>query len=42
MALLPALGGGEPEILCAAMHRASPLSGMTLMSLQTSAFHSAP
>jgi hypothetical protein len=42
MALLTALGDGEPELLCAAMHHASPLSGMTLMYLLMSAFHSAP
>jgi hypothetical protein len=42
MALLTAFGGGELELLCAAMHHASPLSGMTLMYLLMSAFHSAP
>ncbi len=42
MALLSALSGGEPEILCAAMQHASPLSGMVLMYLLMSAFHSAP
>jgi hypothetical protein len=46
MAILIALGGGEPEFLCAAMHaamhHASPLSGMALMYLLTSAVHSAP
>ena len=42
MALLTALSGGEPEILCAAKHHASPLNGMILMYLLMSAFHSAP
>jgi hypothetical protein len=42
MALLTDLGGGEPELLGAAMHHASPLSGMAPMYLPTSAFHSAP
>jgi hypothetical protein len=42
MALLIALSGGEPEILCAAMQHASPLSGMILMYLLMGAFHSAP
>ena len=41
ISLLTALSGGEPEILCAAMHHASPLSGMIPMYLM-SAFHSAP
>jgi hypothetical protein len=41
MALLTALGGSEPDILCAAMQHASPL-GMTLMYLLMSAFHAAP
>ncbi len=42
MALLTAFGGGEPDILCAAMQHASPLSGMIPMYLLMSAFHSAP
>jgi hypothetical protein len=42
MALLTALGGGEPDVLCAAMQHASPLSGMTLMYLLMSALHAAP
>jgi hypothetical protein len=42
MALLTALGGGEPDVLCAAMQHASPLSGMTLMYLLMSVFHAAP
>jgi hypothetical protein len=36
------LGGGEVEVLCSAAHDASPLSGMVLMYLLMSAFHSAP
>ena len=40
MALLTSvLGGGAPDILCAA---ASPLSGMTAMYLLMSAFHARP
>jgi hypothetical protein len=35
-------GGSAPDALCAAMHAASPLSGMTCMYLLMSAFHSAP
>jgi hypothetical protein len=42
MALLTALGGGEPAILCAAMQHASPLNGMIPMYLLMSVFHSAP
>jgi hypothetical protein len=42
MALLTALGGGEPDVLCAAMLHVSPLSGMTLMYLLMSVFHVAP
>jgi hypothetical protein len=42
MALLTALGGSEPDIFCAAMQHASPLSGMTLMYLLMSALHAAP
>jgi hypothetical protein len=41
MALLTALGGGQPDILCMAMQRASPFNGMILMYLLMSAFHSA-
>ena len=36
------LGAGSQDMLCAAMHRASPLSGMTAMYLLMSAFHAAP
>src|SRR5712671_2725969 len=35
------LGGGPPDTFCSAAHRASPLSGMVLMYLLMSAFHSA-
>jgi hypothetical protein len=42
MALLTTLGGGQPDILCAAMHHASAFSGMVLMYLLMSAFHAAP
>jgi hypothetical protein len=42
MALLSALGNGQPNILCGAMQHASPLSGMTLMCLLMSAFHMGP
>jgi hypothetical protein len=41
MALLTALGDGEPDFLCAAVHHASPLSEMVPMYLLMSAFHSA-
>ena len=36
-----AVGGGEANALCSGAH-ASPLSGMTLMYLLMSAFHSVP
>jgi hypothetical protein len=39
MALLTGLGGGPPDMLCAAAHEASPLSGMVPMYLLMSAFH---
>jgi hypothetical protein len=42
MALLTALGSGQPDILCTAMHRASPFDGMVAMYLLMSAFHAAP
>jgi hypothetical protein len=42
MALLTALGGSEPDFLCAAMRHASPLDGMVPMYLLMSAFHAAP
>jgi len=43
MALLTGvLGGGAPDILCAASQGGSPLSGMIPMYLLMSAFHLAP
>ena len=43
MALLTGvLGGGPLDMLCSAMHDASPLAGMVPMYLLMSAFHSAP
>ena len=43
MALLTAiLGDGPQDMLCAAAHDASPLSGMIPMYMLMSAFHSAP
>jgi hypothetical protein len=42
MALLTILGGDVPDMLCSGAHGASPLSGMGLMYVLMSAFHSAP
>ncbi len=42
MALLTARGGGQPDILCAAMHHASPLGGMVPMYFLMSVFHAVP
>jgi hypothetical protein len=43
MAALTAVdGGGMPDMLCAAAHAASPLSGMVPMYVLMSAFHLAP
>jgi hypothetical protein len=43
MALMTgALGGGGADMLCAAAHDVSPLSGMLPMYLLMSAFHLAP
>jgi hypothetical protein len=43
MALLTGvLGGGPPYLLCSAVQDSSPLSGMILMYLLMSVFHSAP
>jgi hypothetical protein len=42
MALLTAFGGRQQDLLCAAMHHASPFSGMAPMYLLMSVFHSAP
>ncbi|HWX67866.1 MAG TPA: hypothetical protein VNZ27_15720 [Rhodanobacter sp.] len=42
MALLSgALGGGSMDMFCSSAHGASPLSGMTLMYVLMSVFHSA-
>jgi hypothetical protein len=41
MALLTAVFGSQ-DVLCAALHNASPLNGMAWMYLLMSAFHSAP
>ncbi len=42
MALLTAVFGGKPDVLCAALQGASPLSGMIPMYLLMSAFHLRP
>jgi hypothetical protein len=42
MALLTYLSGGDADMMCSAAPGASPLSGMVLMYLLMSAFHSAP
>lgn len=43
MALLSgALDAGMPNMLCSGMQQATPLSGMAVMYLLMSAFHSAP
>jgi hypothetical protein len=43
MALLTAvLGGGPLDMLCSTAEHMSPLSGMILMYLLMSAFHSSP
>ena len=42
MALLAARDGGQPDILCMAMQRASPLTGMVAMYLLMSVFHARP
>ena len=43
MALLTAVfGGSAPDIVCAAMHGASPLGGMVPMYLLMSLFHLPP
>ena len=41
MALLTVVFGSQ-DVLCAALHNASPLNGMAWMYLLMSAFHSAP
>ena len=42
MALLSAVGGGQQDMLCAAMTHASPLGGMAPMYLLMSVLHAAP
>jgi hypothetical protein len=42
MALLTALGGAQPDALCALMQDTSPLTGMVPMYLLMSVFHSGP
>jgi hypothetical protein len=42
VALLTGVLAGPPPVLCAAAQSSSPLSGMALMYLLMSAFHSAP
>jgi hypothetical protein len=42
MALLTGIFGGKPDVLCAALQGASPLSGMVPMYLLMSGFHLAP
>jgi hypothetical protein len=43
MALLTsALDAGQPDLLCSAAGHSSPLSGMAMMYLLMTAFHSAP
>ena len=42
MALWSAFFSGQPDMLCMAMQGSSPMSGMTLMYLLMSAFHSSP
>jgi hypothetical protein len=42
MALLTALGGGQPDVLCAARQHALPFSGMVPMYLLMGIFHSPP
>jgi hypothetical protein len=42
MALLTGVFGGGPQMLCAAAQSSSPLSGMVLMYLLMTAFHSTP
>ena len=43
MALLAEVdGGGMSDVLCSAVHAASPLNGMVPMYLLMSAFHSTP
>ena len=41
-ALWTGLFSGQPDMFCMAMQGSSPMSGMTLMYLLMSAFHSSP
>jgi hypothetical protein len=42
MAMWNGLFSGQPDMLCMAMQGSSPMSGMTVMYLLMSAFHTAP
>ncbi|HEX4765853.1 MAG TPA: hypothetical protein VH414_06205 [Lichenihabitans sp.] len=42
MALLAVPGGDQPDMICSAVHVASPLSGMVPMYVLMSVFHLAP
>ena len=42
MALLSCVPSGDADMMCAAAHGASPLSGMAPMYVLMSAFHAAP
>lgn len=42
MALLTAVGGGEPDLLCATGQNSWPIGGMVPMYLLMCAFHSTP
>ena len=42
MALLSGLSGSQQDLLCAAAHEVSPLTGMAAMYLLMSIFHSQP
>ena len=42
MALWTGFFSGQPDMLCTAMQGSSPMSGMTVMYLLMSAFHTAP
>jgi hypothetical protein len=42
MALLTYVSGADADMMCSAMHGASPLGGMVPMYVLMSAFHAAP
>ena len=42
MALLTCVAGGDADMMCSAVHGASPLGGMVPMYVLMSAFHAAP